>query len=88
MKIFSETKLIDDFLLGNLSTSSRLLLEARLILDPLLRRRVNAQRSLYTIVRQSGRRKIRFEIEKAHHVLFTDPEKENFREQINQLFQK
>ena len=88
MKTFNETAIIEDFLQGKLPTSSRLLLEARLILDASLRRRVETQRKLYTIIRQSGRRKIRSEIEKIHHQLFTVPEKQNFREVIDQLFQK
>jgi hypothetical protein len=88
MKISNEVKLIEDFLLGKLTISSRLLFEARLILDPTLRGRVEAQRKLYSLIRQSGRRKIGSEIEKIHHVLFTAPEHETFRKQVHQLFQK
>ena len=88
MKTSNEVKLIEDFLQGKLPVSSRLVFEARLILDATLRGRVVAQRKLYSLIRQSGRRKIRSEIEKRHHVLFTAPEHENFRKQVHQLFQK
>lgn len=88
MKIFNDVKLIESFLLRKLSTSSRLLFEARIILDPVLAKSVTAQEKLYAIIRQAGRRKLRSEIEKTHHLLFTDPEKENFRQEVLQLFQK
>lgn len=88
MKTSNELKLIEDFLLGKLTISSRLLFEARLILDATLRRRVEVQRKLYSLIRQSGRRKIGSEIEKIQDVLFTAPEHEIFQKQVHQLFQK
>jgi hypothetical protein len=88
MKIFNEIKLIENFLLGKLTTPSRLLFEARLLIDPVLSKRVKGQEKLYSVIRQSGRRKIRAEIDKTHHLLFNDPEKERFRQQVHQLFQK
>lgn len=88
MKILHEIKEIENYLQGNLNPSSKLVFEARLSLDPVLTLRVNWQRRLYSIIRLSGRRKIKSEAERIHRRLFSDPAKQGFRQQIFQLFPK
>jgi hypothetical protein len=82
------TEQIEKYLFGKLSTSDRLLFEAKLIIDPRLRQQVRSQKRLYTIIRQSGRRELKREVEQIHQRLFSDPEKTNFGGLIYKLFQQ
>lgn len=88
MKTLREIKQIDRYLLGKMSTASRLVFEARLLIDPLLKLRVEGQRRLYTIIRLSGRRKLKAEVGLIHYQLFDDPGKRDFQREVFQLFSK
>ncbi|HEX6224594.1 MAG TPA: hypothetical protein VFZ52_09300 [Chryseolinea sp.] len=88
MKILHEVKAIDRYLSGKLKTASRLLFEARLLVDPQLRIRVEYQEKLYAIVKESGRRALKSEIARIHYQLFNDPGKRHFQSQIFELFNK
>ena len=88
MKTLHEIKEIDHFLLDKLSPGARLVFEARLLLDPMLKLRVECQRRLYSIIRRSGRRKIKSEAARIHHQLFNDPAKRDFQLSVFQVFPK
>lgn len=83
----SVTEQIEKYLHEKLSIADRLLFDAKLIIDPVLRRHVRLQKKLYAIVRQSGRRELKSDVQQIHHRLFNDPEKATFREQVYKLFQ-
>lgn len=88
MKTLHEIKEIENYLLGNGHPSSKLVFDARLLLDPMLALRMNWQRKLYSIITLSGRRKIKSEAERVHLRLFNDPAKQAFQQQIFQIFSK
>ena len=88
MKTLRETKEIDRYLLGKLRPASRLLFEARLLIDPALKLRVEWQQKLYSIIKGSGRRQIKAEVARIHHQLFSDPAKCDFQRNVFQLFPK
>jgi hypothetical protein len=88
MKTLLETKEIDRYLLDKLSPASRLLFEARLLIDPTLKLRVEFQRKLYLIIKRSGRRQMKSEVRRVHHQLFSDPAKHEFHLDVFQLFSK
>ncbi len=88
MKTSNEMRQIEKYILEKLHTSSRLLFEAKLLIDPLLKANVEIHRTLYTIIRVSGRRKIKSEVSRVHHELFTDPSHKNFQQTIFELFPK
>ena len=88
MKTLRETKDIDRYLLGNMSIASRLLFEARLIIDPTLKLRVEWQQRLYSIIKGSGRRHMKSEVAHIHSQLFNDPAKREFQLSVFQLFSK
>ena len=88
MKTLRETKEIDRYLLGKMSTASRLLFEARLLIDPTLKLRVEWQQRLYSIIKRSGRRQMKSEVARIHHQLFSDPAKREFQLNVFQLFSK
>ena len=88
MKTLRETKEIDRYLLDKLSPASRLLFEARLLIDPTLKLRVEWQQRLYSIIKRSGRRQMKSEVARVHHQLFSDPAKREFQLNVFQLFSK
>lgn len=88
MKILREIKEIDKYLLGEMDAASRLVFDARVLIDPVLKARLEYQRRLYTIIKRSGRRQIKAEVSRIHHQLFTDPARRGFQSEIFHLFSK
>lgn len=86
MKILREVKTIDMYLNGKIDPASSLVFEARLLIDPVLATRVAYQRKLYKLIRRSGRREIKTEVERIHRKLFSDPSKADFQKEIFKLF--
>jgi hypothetical protein len=86
MKTSTDIRQIENYLLGKLRTPSKLLFEAKMLMDPALRSNVELQRRLYSIVRILGRRRIKSEVEDIHNRLFKDPNKVNFRQNLYNLF--
>jgi len=81
-------QLMDDCLLGQASCEQRLLFEAKLLLDPMLREDAHWQRKTYHIVRDYGRLQLRSELERIHETLFTTSQHRKFRDQILAFFRK
>lgn len=77
---------IEKYLLQELPTDEKLLMDANRILDPALNENINWQNKTYHLVRLHGRRQLRTEIEAVHKKLFTDPAYKIFRRKIFQLF--
>ena len=88
MKTLREIKQIDQYLQGKLSPDLRLLLEARMLIDPLLKLQVDCQRRLYAIITAFGRREIKAEADRIHNRLFADPSRIDFQQSISDLFSK
>ena len=88
MKTLHETKQIERYLFGKLSPASRLVFEARMLIDSVLRQHVESQRRLYAIVKQHGRRVVKSEVMRIHYQLFNDPAKQDFQSRIFELFTK
>jgi len=88
MKTSHESKQIERYLFGKLNPASRLVFEARMLIDPMLRHHVENQRRVYAIVRQYGRRVVKSEVTRIHYQLFNDPAKEDFQSRIFELFTK
>jgi hypothetical protein len=88
MKTLRETKEIDRYLLDTLSPASKILFEAKLLIDPTLKRRVEWQQRLYSLIKRSGRRQLKSEAARLHHQLFSDPAKREFQLNMFQIFSK
>ncbi len=86
MKTSAETKQIERYLLGRMQPASKLLFEARLLIDPILRTKVRCQSNVYSIIRRSARRQLKAEAERIHRELFHDPSKRDFQSHIKQIF--
>lgn len=88
MKSFADIATIERFIFGKMSTSERLLFEARLLLDSSLRMAVKEQQRVYRVARLYGRRKLKMEIEGIHHRLFSSEADFTYLEHIQGLFKK
>ena len=88
MKILNEIRDIDEYLSDKMDAPSKLLFEARTLIDPALKIQVGLQKRIYAIVKLSGRRKIRNEAERIHRQLFSDPARVSFQQEVLQLFTK
>lgn len=88
MKNFADIATIERFIFGEMSTSERLLFEARLLLDSSLRMAVKEQQKVYRVASLYGRRKLKMEIEGIHRRLFSSEADFDYRENILDLFKK
>jgi hypothetical protein len=86
MTSWNETEQIEVQLSGQSDTGSRLVFDARVILDPELRDKVLWQKKTYIIIQSYGRRQLKKEIEAVHQKLFTQPEHISFSQKIRRLF--
>lgn len=84
----NEIKEIEEYLLKYSSTESRLVFEARMILQPELQQKASEQKQIYDLLRKYSRKQLKTEIEAAHNIMFTAPEHKNFRHKILSLFTK
>jgi hypothetical protein len=88
MTSWNETEQIEAYLTGLPDTGSRLVFEARMLLDPGLNDSVLWQQKTYKVIQQYGRNQLKQEIESVHQQLFNQPEHIRFREKIRRLFTK
>lgn len=84
----NDIKKAEDLLSGKLSAPEAVLMQARLLIDPVLRMNVEFQRRVYALITLYGRRKVKAEIEDVHDRIFQDPARAAYREEIAQLFSK
>lgn len=82
----NNTRTIDSYLNGTLSHADRLLFEARLIIDPVLKSDLFFQKKTYLLIKMYHREKLKVELQTVHQKIFNDPDKMDFRRSIYQLF--
>jgi hypothetical protein len=83
----NETRLIEMHLAGKAPAEERLLFEARLILQPDLRRNMHWQQKTYQLVQLYGRQQLKKEIEQVHQALFSPATAHHsFKQKILSLF--
>lgn len=87
MKTFlNNALLIEQYLQEKLSTGDRLLFEARMIVNPALRKDLNYQKKVYSLIRDYHRQLLKADIEAIHTKLFNDARNLEFRHTIEQIF--
>lgn len=82
----NNTIVIDHYLHGKPSFADKLLFEARLAVDPVLKSDFHFQKKTHRLLKMYHREKLREELEALHQELFNDPNKMDFRQSISQLF--
>jgi hypothetical protein len=78
-----ETKQIDDYLFHSADAH---LFEAKLIVQPALREKLQWQQRTYELITAFGRRQLKAEIEAVHQQLFSEPEHRSFCQKIKAFF--
>ena len=79
-------RLADDYIHGKLMPADRLLFEARLLLSPVLRFEVAAQKKVTLLVKMYHRKKMKEELAEIHRRIFSDPANIVFKTNIEQIF--
>ncbi|TAF33640.1 MAG: hypothetical protein EAZ57_05210 [Cytophagales bacterium] len=82
----NETELIEHYLQGLLTPEDRLLLEAKLLLYPDLKQKIELQSLVYDIAKVYGEQALRQDIATAERKLFTESRFQNFRSLIFNIF--
>lgn len=82
----NEIKQIEDHLFKTDAGEDAVVFEAKLILDAGLHEKLLWQKSVYALVNEYGRGKLKKELEAVHRKLFHEPEHESFRKKIFNIF--
>ena len=70
----NETRLINEYLFGQLNEEERRRFDARLLFDEMLAEKVDRQRSAHRLIRLFARKIQRRRLEAIHRTLLTEPE--------------
>lgn len=81
----TEIKEIDDRITNQLPDGDKLLFDARMIIDPVLRFNMTMQRKLYALVKAYARQTLRSEVTRVQDKVFQD---NSFRNEIQTIFSK
>lgn len=81
-----ETEQIEAHLMRRSEPGDQLVFEARLLLEPELREKMQWQQEAYRMVKLHGRDQLKQEIEAVHQKLFTQKEHLGFSQKIRRLF--
>lgn len=84
----TEMQQIEKYLYGTADDQDTAVLEVRLLLEPGLKQKLQWQSLTYQLIRSYGRKKLKAEIEAAHHKLFSQPEHISFRRKIYSYFSR
>lgn len=82
----NEIRKIEAYLLHNLSTSDRLVFEARMLLDKSLRKNVALQKKTYRLIEHHRRMLLKQEFQKLHTRLFQDQANAALKKEIVSFF--
>jgi hypothetical protein len=82
----NEIEQIEKYLSGKMATEDGLVMEAGLILNPVLRQNIGLQRKLLRLIRTFGRGYTRNEVKQIQKTLFSDPQKKTFQATVAKIF--
>lgn len=82
----NETQQLEAYLNGEMSPENKLLMEVHLVLNEGLKDKLRWQEKTYTLIKESGRRQLKQEIENVHQRLFSEKKFESFRKKIQSIF--
>ena len=76
----------EKYLMGQLPAEDKLLFDAQLLIDPVLKLNTRVQERIYSLVQLYGRKRLKKEIISAQIKIFSDPEKGDFQNRIHSIF--
>jgi len=83
---WNSIRMTEEYLSNRLSPEDRLIFEARILIDPVLKMNVFLQKKIYSLVRAYGRKQLKSELQSIEHRLFQSPEKIEFQQRVSQIF--
>ncbi|MEL6560812.1 MAG: hypothetical protein AAFQ94_21640 [Bacteroidota bacterium] len=81
-----ETQEIDRYLNDEMTTMSRLVFESRMLVDPLLKEKVEHQKKANELIKVYGRQKLKQEIRNIDQMLFSDAKFKSFQTKVFTIF--
>ena len=81
-----DIQLLEAYLLGKLPAEEREAVRQRLLLEPELYAQLQHQKRSHRLIRLSGRRRLKRELESIHAELFSTKTNRSWRDKILQLF--
>ncbi len=81
-----DTKIIENYLTGRLSTREQDAIAAILLKDPHFQQTVEAQKQAYDAITYFGRRALKKELKRVEKRLFNRPDKITFQQKIKKIF--
>jgi len=82
----NETQQIEKYVFNRLLPEDKLVMDARLILDPSFQHKLKWQQQAYYLIQQYGRKKLKEEIRTVQEQVFSENRFSHFREKINKIF--
>ena len=82
----NDSQKTEKYLLGQLPVDERLLFDAQLLINPVLKLNTLVQKRIYSLVQLYGRKSMKKEIAAIQNKIFNDPEKKDFQERIHSIF--
>ena len=82
----NDIQLIEKYIHQELPMEDRLVFEAKMIINPFLKKNVFWQKKIHYLLSYYHKRKLKNEMEKIHRLVFNDPANATFRKNILQLF--
>lgn len=76
----------EEYLFDILTPVERLIFNARMLVNPLLRRDTHFQQKAYRVIRHYGRKKLREEIGAVETRMFNDGDARSLQSQISKIF--
>lgn len=76
----------EEYLLGVMAPVEQLVFNARILIDPLLRRNTHFQKKAYSVIRHYGRKKLREEIGAVETRMFHNRGTRSFQDQVSKIF--
>jgi hypothetical protein len=84
----NNTRLIDQYLLGQMAPGDQLVFDARLMLCPDLQDTLEWQQQVHQLIKLRGRQQLQAQIKQVEQKLFTEHAHQSFRDKIFRLFGK
>ena len=76
----------EKYLMGQLPVEDKLLFDAQLLINPILKLNTRVQERIYSLIQLYGRKKLKQEIVSIETKIFSDPEKADFQNRIHSIF--
>jgi hypothetical protein len=82
----NDTIRTEKYLMGQLPIEDKLLFDAQLLINPVLKLNTLIQQRIYFLIQLYGRKRLKEEINSVQTKIFNDPGKAEFQDRIHSIF--